>query len=163
MADTFNADEIFEMAEEIERNGAKFYREAAQKTKDKDTEKMMLDFAEMEDGHLKTFSEMRKDLAAREKEATAIDPYSEAAMYLQVMAAGHGSEGMKSPVEKLTGRESTGQLLEIAVKAEKNSVVFYNGLKELVPLRAGRDKVEQIIKEELGHLAALKQRAAELD
>ena len=26
MAITFNANEIFEMAEEIERNGAKFYR-----------------------------------------------------------------------------------------------------------------------------------------
>jgi hypothetical protein len=28
MSITFNVDEIFEMAEEIERNGAKFYREA---------------------------------------------------------------------------------------------------------------------------------------
>ena len=28
---TFNADEIFEMAEEMERNGAWFYRRAAEK------------------------------------------------------------------------------------------------------------------------------------
>ena len=29
---TFNPDEIFEMAEQIERNGAKFYRKAAERT-----------------------------------------------------------------------------------------------------------------------------------
>ena len=32
MAITFSADEIFEMAEQIERNGAKYYRQAAKGT-----------------------------------------------------------------------------------------------------------------------------------
>ncbi len=32
MAISFNLDEIFEMAEQIEKNGANFYREAARKT-----------------------------------------------------------------------------------------------------------------------------------
>ena len=34
MGITFNANEVFEMAEEIERNGAKFYRQAAEKASD---------------------------------------------------------------------------------------------------------------------------------
>ena len=59
MGITFNADEIFEMAEEIERNGAKFYREAAQKAADKQVKQMLLDMAAMEDGHLVTFQQMR--------------------------------------------------------------------------------------------------------
>ena len=77
-------------------------------------------------------------------------------LYLQVIADGHGFEGKKSVTDKLTGKESKREILEIAVEAEKNSVVFYSGLKELVSVNAGRDKVEKIIREELGHLALLR-------
>ncbi|GAI05715.1 unnamed protein product [marine sediment metagenome] len=41
MGTTFNADEIFEMAEEIERNGAMFYREAAANTSDNETKRKL--------------------------------------------------------------------------------------------------------------------------
>jgi rubrerythrin len=156
MGVTFNADEVFEMAEQIERNGAKFYREAASRTADKNLKGMFLQMADMEDGHLKTFQQMRKELAAQEKEATAFDPYDEAALYLQTMADAKGSEGMKAPDVKLTGNESPAELLEIAIGAEKNSVLFYVGLKDLVSAQAGRDKVEAIIREEVGHVADLK-------
>jgi rubrerythrin len=156
MSITFNADEIFEMAEEIERNGAKFYREAAKKTRDSKIKQMLLDMAVMEDGHLKTFQEMRKELGTDEKEPTIFDPDNQAAVYLQTMADSRGYEGKKSLTEKLTGKESIEDILNIAVDAEKNSIVFYSGLKEMVPARAGKDKIAAIIKEELGHLATLK-------
>jgi rubrerythrin len=163
MGVTFNADEVFEMAEEIERNGAKFYREAAANTAGKDLKDMFLHLAAMEDGHLKTFQQMRKELAAQEKEATAFDPYNEAALYLQTMAGAKGSEGMKAPSVKLTGNESAQELLEIAIGAEKNSVLFYVGLKDLVSAQAGRDKVEAIIREEVKHVADLKRQMTALN
>ncbi len=47
MSITFNADEIIEMAEEIERNGAKFYREAAKNASAKKTKHMLLDMSAM--------------------------------------------------------------------------------------------------------------------
>jgi rubrerythrin len=121
---------------------------------------MFLDLANMEDKHLATFQEMRKGLSNREKEEMIFDPDNQAAMYLQTMAAGHGWEGKKSLTESLTGGETIEDILKIAIEAEQNSVVFYSGLKELVPPRAGRDKVEAIIKEELGHIAVLNQQLA---
>jgi len=156
MAVTFNADEIFEMAEQIERNGAAFYREAADKSADEKMKDMLLSLASMEDTHLEIFKEMRQQLGPREKEQLTYDPDNQAMLYLQVIADGHGFEGKKSPTDKLTGNESKREILEIAVEAEKNSVVFYTGLKELISVNAGRDKVENIIREELGHLALLK-------
>lgn len=156
MGVTFNADEVFEMAEEIERNGAKFYREAAAKTAGKDLKTMFLQMADMEDNHLKTFQQMRKELSAQEKEATTFDPYGEAALYLQTMADAKGTEGLKAPDVKLTGNESPAELLMIAISAEKSSVLFYVGLKDLVSAQAGRDKVEAIIREEVRHVADLK-------
>ncbi|MHC4756037.1 MAG: ferritin family protein, partial [Planctomycetota bacterium] len=101
MGITFNADEIFEMAEEIERNGAKFYREAAGNSSSEETKKLFLDMAVMEDGHLKTFQLMRKQLTEAEKQATTFDPDNQAALYLQAMADSRGTEGKKSLTQKL--------------------------------------------------------------
>jgi rubrerythrin len=162
MSVTFNANEVFEMAEQIERNGAKFYREAAGKTSSQEMKDLFLNMATMEDGHLQTFQEMRKELAAQEKAETAFDPYNEATLYLQTMADGKGSEGMKNPAEELTGNESSQELLEIAIGAEKNSVLFYVGLKDLVTAKAGRDKIETIIREEVKHVADLRRQLTAL-
>jgi rubrerythrin len=161
MAINFNVDEIFEMAEKIERNGSVFYREAARKTGDKDTQKMFLNLASMEDGHLKIFQEMRKQLDNSDKEQTTFDPDGEAVLYLQAMADSHGTEGKRDRLNKLTGDESIKEVFEIAIDAEKNSIVFYSALKGLVS-PTGVEKVENIISEELGHLAVLKMQLAQL-
>ena len=158
MSMAFNADEVFEMAEEIERNGAKFYREVAEKASDRQIKEMFLNMAAMEDRHLRTFEQMRQELSEQEKGGTAFDPYDEAALYLQSMADSKGYEGMKSPTAKLTGNESMQELCEIAIGAERNSVLYYVGLKDLVSARAGKDKVEAIIAEEVKHIADLRRR-----
>jgi rubrerythrin len=161
MAISFTVDEIFEMAEQIERNGSVFYREAARKTGDKDTQKMFMNLAAMEDGHLKIFQDMRKQLDASDKEQTTFDPEGEAILYLQAMADSHGTEGKIDRLNKLTGNETAREIFGIAIDAEKNSIVFYTALKELVP-STGITTVENIISEELGHLAVLKIQLAQL-
>ena len=160
---TFSADEIFEMAEQIERKAAGFYREAVRKTADKDVQKLFIDLAGMEDGHCKIFQEMRKHLGPEDKESTTFDPESEAILYLQAMADGHGTEGKKGRSNKLTGKETIKEMFQIDIDAEKDSVVFYTALKEMVPPGAGRDKVMEIIDEELGHLVLLKMQLANLE
>ncbi len=158
----FSADEIFEMAEEIERNGAKFYRKAAEGAADSDTRRYLLDMAAMEDGHLETFTEMREQLSDAEREVVTFDPENEAALYLDAMADSHGTEGKKSPTEELTGDESIAEIVKIAIRAENDSVVFYSGLKSLVTDTAGKDKVDKIIAEELSHIASLTNKLKEL-
>jgi rubrerythrin len=152
---TFNADEIFEMAVEIEENGAKFYREAAGKAPDEETQKMLLEMAAMEDGHIKAFENMKHDLTEMEKSETVYDPNNEGALYLQAMADSHGTEGKISLTQKLTGQETIREIIEIALNAEKDSVVFYYGLKDFVSVKAGKNKVEAIIMEELSHIRIL--------
>src|SRR4030042_426384 len=123
MAITFNADEILEMAEQIERRAAVFYREAAGKIADEKVQKLFTDLAVMEDGHCEIFQEMRNRLRSEDKESTTFDPNSEAILYLQAMADSHGTEGKKGRGEKLTGKESVKEIFEIAIDAEKDSVV----------------------------------------
>jgi rubrerythrin len=109
----------------------------------------------MEHNHEFIFQEMRKTVSEEEKAQNTFDPDDEANMYLQTMAESHGFEGKVSINKKLTGKESIKDILEIALEAEKESVVFYFGIKSFVPDNAGKDKVEAVIKEELGHIATL--------
>ena len=51
----------------------------------------------------------------------------------------------------------------MAIEAEKDSIVFYVGLKDFVSVKAGKDKVEDIIKEEQGHVAELSEKLAALE
>ncbi|MGD1041736.1 MAG: ferritin family protein [Sedimentisphaerales bacterium] len=154
MAIGFNLDEIFEMAEQIEKNGANFYREAAKKVSDRKTRDMFISLAGMEDGHFKIFQEMRKQLDASGKEPTSFDPDNEAAFYLQAMAASHGVEGKKDRTTKFTGKETIKEVFETAVNAEKLSIVFYSGLKKFVS-SDGKGKIDAIISEEFNHLSIL--------
>jgi hypothetical protein len=114
----------------------------------------------MEDSHLLIFHEMRQGLTDREKEATTFDPDNEAALYLQALADSKGFEGMRARGQKLTGNESMPEVYEIAIEAERNSVLFYVGIKEMVAAPAGKDKVENIIREEIGHVAQLRRQSA---
>ncbi|MHC4739956.1 MAG: ferritin family protein, partial [Planctomycetota bacterium] len=113
MGITFNASEIFEMAEEIERNGAKFYRQAATNSSDKGTKQMLLNMAAMEDGHLKIFEEMKKQLSRQEKEWAIFDPDNQSVLYLQAMADARGYEGKITPDKELSGSETTREIIEI--------------------------------------------------
>ena len=69
----FSADEIFEMSEQMERNGGKFYRKAAEGTEDPEAKKILLDLAAMEDDHEKMFKEMRAELSEQLKSPTVFD------------------------------------------------------------------------------------------
>ncbi len=158
MSVTFNADEIFEMAIEIEHNGAKFYRQAADKASDATIKKFLQDMAMMEDGHESIFKEMRSKLAANAKEPVTYDPDDQAALYLQTMANSKGYEGKVSLDAELTGNESMDEVLKVAIGAERNSVVFYVGLKSLITSEASRAQVDKIIAEEMGHIAALQEK-----
>jgi len=43
-------------------------------------------------------------------------------------------------------------ILQMAIGLEKDSIVFYLGMKEMVPERLGRGKIDGIIKEEMRHV-----------
>ncbi len=162
MSITFNADEIFAMAVEIEQNGAKFYRKAAENAATNKIKEMLLGMATMEDGHEAGFKAMREELTDADKEQITFDPEGEAELYLQDMADSHGTEGKKSIDAELTGNETVKEILETAINAEKDSIVFYISMKKLVPSQANKDKVDGIIAEEIGHITLLGNQLAQL-
>jgi len=151
----FNADEIFEIAEQLERNGAKFYRQAAENVSGAGARDQFLRLAEMEDEHETAFAAMRRDLSKQDRAAITFDPDNDAALYLQAIADGHVFDLKADPADQLSGHESVADILRMAIQAERDSIAFYIGLEQLVPEHLGGAKVRDIIKEEMAHVASL--------
>ena len=149
MSYEFNAEEIFMMAEQIERNGAKFYREAAQNVSGPEAKELLLGLAGMEDEHEKTFQIMRSQLTEKEKEATVFDPEGEAAQYLTALA------DTRVFFEKKMELSSMKEILKAGIVAEKDSIAFYLGMKDVVSDNRGKQRIEAIIKEEMQHIRIL--------
>ena len=149
MSYDFNADDVFEMAEQIERNGSAFYRKAAAGVADPDAKRFLSDLAAMEDDHEKTFSTMRKKLTEAEKAQTVFDPQNEAAAYLKALA------DTRIFFEKEIDSSSMQAILKAAILAEKDSIVFYLGMKDMVPEDLGQSYLDKIIKEEMSHIKLL--------
>jgi len=156
MSFVFNADEIFAVAEQIEKNGAQFYRKSAQQVQDSSAKELLLEFASMEDDHLKTFSSMRSALSEAEKKAMTFDPTNEAALYLNSLA------NTKVFFEKRVDVSTLQGIFTAAMTAEKDSIAFYLGMMDFVPASAGRERIHHIIQEEMRHIRILGDKLAAL-
>jgi rubrerythrin len=148
----FNADEIFEMAEQIERNGAKYYREAAEAVTNEEDKGFLIELAVMEDEHEVTFADLRKKLQPNEKEAVTFDPEDEAVQYLKALA------DTRIFYKKDMDFSSMEGILTGAVTAEKDSIAFYLGMKDMVGGSHGKKHIDAIIKEEMRHISLLSRR-----
>ena len=145
----FNAADIFEIAKQLEGNGAEFYRIAAKTAKDDNARELLLGLAVMEDDHQKIFTQMQSRLTASEKTAMVFDPEGEAAGYLKALA------DTCVFFEKKIDTSSMEAILKDAITAEKDSIVFYLGMREVVPEKQGRSRLDDVIKEEMGHIRLL--------
>jgi len=148
----FNADEILEMAQQIERNGVHFYQKAAKAVKNPGGTQLLLKLAAMEEGHERIFARMRAELTEGEKKKKVFDPDDQATSYLRAWADVHVFDVRVDPSKKLAGKKKVEDIFQMAIGLEKDSIVFYLGMKEMVPERLGRGKIDEIIKEEMRHV-----------
>ena len=159
MSYDFNADEVFEMAEQIERNGASFYRLMAENISNVTIHQLLLDLALAEEEHEKIFVAMRTGLSDKEREPTVFDPEGESALYLRALADlrvfnKEAEEDFDLP-EELPEEEKIKKVFQEAIKREQESIVFYLGMKDFIPEKLGKDKIDNIIREEMKHIRLL--------
>lgn len=151
MASPFNAEEILEIACEVERNGQRFYGRAAELSPNEESAVLFRELAQMESRHLEDFTSMKGDLA-KAALGHADEP---AVLYLRAMADGYVFPRGADPTRALGGAPSLEKILRVAVGLEKDSIVLYLGLRDLVPEELGKKRVDAIIDEEKSHLVTL--------
>jgi rubrerythrin len=155
MAIRFTADEVLQVAEQIERNGARFYAQAAERVPEAQGQELLRQLSEWELRHERIYAAMRAALPEEAREQVTYDPAGELPMYLRAMADRRIFDVYADPSERLGAETTDEQMFDIAVGVEKDSIIFYLGMRDLVPARYGTDRIDAIIREEMMHLSML--------
>lgn len=149
----FNADEVFEMAEEIERQGSAFYKKAAGLFTDAGIKGMLEGLSMMEDSHEKLFKKMRSDILS--DAFKGYDSDETAAAYIQNFTEGKIFAKGSAMCDAIDAKSTLSDILNMAIEAEKNSILFYTGVRKAVPETKAKDAIENIIGEEMKHIVML--------
>jgi len=117
----------------------------------------------MELKHEKIFAHLKEKIVGQPQLLSRlIDPNSNAAGYLHAFADGYIFNLNDDPSNFLNDQRSLEEILNYAIGLEKDSIVFYYGLQDLVPSEFGKDKINLIIKEELKHIFFLNDKIKKL-
>jgi len=152
-----NGYEVLEIAERIERNGSRFYRRAAAICTAPSLSTLLVELAQWESQHIKVFKDMKERSIEQKWEIGDLAPDRVGSLDARALA-GLAVFGIQpNPADELTGHESRADILRLAIEKEKDSIVYYTGLKDLMPYEQDRKVVEEIIQEEMRHVRILSQ------
>lgn len=151
----YSLSEAFKLAEAVEKNGLEFYTLAAATVKDKKTKKILLHLAEQEQHHAELFAQMRQEYCARH-DVHLVDADDQVMNYIQTVAATHVFNLDHDVAQLIASVQSPQSTLQLALSFEKDTIAFFSALKNAVP-EADRDKVEQLIQEEVRHIHELQE------
>ena len=151
MSISFSGSELINIAIGIERRGIVFYDIMASSTKNDAARELFHYLADMERDHIQTFQGM---LAEADKYQPSPDQAGEYTAYLQALVDSAVFSDDLVTSEMATRAESDAEALELAIRAEKDSILFYYEMKDVMPQRA-KPTVNKIIAEEKSHLRQL--------
>ncbi|OGJ86345.1 MAG: hypothetical protein A2268_01540 [Candidatus Raymondbacteria bacterium RifOxyA12_full_50_37] len=155
MSQEFNADQVFGIGVEIEKNGKEFYTAAAQSSAGQSIKTTLEELAKWEDQHIAIFSNLRKNLPATAAQDNTYDPNNEITLYLKAAADNHVFIKNKDPRALAKVCDTPIEVIGIAMNFEKDSVVFYSAMRNAIPAELGKSDIEKLIDEELKHIVIL--------
>ena len=158
----FSANELLKIAIGIEKRGIVFYDVMAKSVKNIETRKVFQYLVRMEQHHVTIFQDLLDE--ADKHEPAQVDSEKNDA-YIQALGDNAVFTDDLITSEMATKVESDIEALELAIGAEKDSILFYYEMKEATPRRA-QPMVNNIITEEKSHfsqLSELKNKLATLE
>jgi len=158
----FNAEEILEFALQIEKNGAQFYRQAAEYITDTKARNLLNTLAEVEHKHELIFSSMKLRYESQ-KQLEVYDPEGERELYLHAMANGYIFDKSKNAADLINPESSVKEILLFALGREKDSIIFYLGMKEFVKDTDDKETLNKIIAEEMSHVSFISRELKRLE
>jgi len=150
-----NANEIFQVGVEIEKNGKLFYETAADQAQDGSAKELFQELAAWESRHIEFFEKLRDQLpeAAGQEDLFNSDP--EMGLYIKATADSHVFVKNKDVALLVSNLKHPIEVLDLAIQFEKDSVVFYSTVKMAVPEAFGRSQIDALANEEIKHIGIL--------
>ena len=150
MAVFFNSGELYRIAEEMEKTGLAYYSEIARNTADKSVKAVFQFLAAAEKRHQRLFRRMMNSSPKSSPPESYKGEYRNylAALLKEQVFPSSASARSRAARSGVTGALNTG------IKTEKDSILFYSGLLDLVR-PDDRTAIDKIINEEKRHLRKL--------
>jgi rubrerythrin len=159
MTRELTAFEVLQIAEEMERNAAKFYRKAAGMYDDPSLSKLFTELALWEKRHIQVFAEMKDRFSGQAWEGGRFDVDRVDVSRLDVPPAVFDEHS--NPAKELTGRETRGDVLRLAIKKERYTMGYYVALTEFALGQDNIKVIREILQEEKKHVRVLTQSLAQ--
>jgi len=150
MSISFSGSELINIALGIEGRGVAFYESMADSTQNANAREVFRYLADMEREHLQTFQGMLAEADKFQFSETA----GEHAAYLQTLVDSAVFSDDLITSKLAGGVESDVAALDLSIGAEKDSILFYYEMRDLMPQQA-QATVNKIIAEEKSHLRQL--------
>ncbi len=141
----FSIVEVIEQAIQTERAGYKFYSSLVEKFEEPALKDLFLKLAARERQHEKTYTEL-KDMVKQDEEPAGWD---EASAYLKAIIESHFFVGKGKSMPLMDYITTKKQAIEIALCFEKETLLYFYGLREVVK---EKEVVDEIINEEKSHI-----------
>lgn len=150
-----DAIEVFEMAVRIEADARAFYERAASAATGLRPRRILLDLASMEGEHELIFDAMKTHFSGAAPLPADADDEGWAAKNLPTLVNLLASGVKEDLAQRFTGKEAGEQILRKAIEFEKDTIVFFAGMKAMLTDPTDKKRIDGIIKEELGHIVTL--------
>jgi len=151
MSISFSGSELINIAIGIEERGIVFYDVMAKSTQNEAAREVFNYLADMERNHIEIFKDM---LEGADKFQIPADESGQYTTYLRALVDSAVFSDDMVTSEMAAQAESDAAALELAIRAEKDSILFYYEMKEVMPQRA-QATVNKIIADEKSHLRQL--------
>jgi rubrerythrin len=154
----FSGKELLDVAVNIEKSGMAFYETMVNCAKSKKAQTAFKYLADQEKQHIRAYQSMLSSVADSPPPESYTEEYDE---YLRslVKSSVFSSEGAACTMAEKTSSDAEG--IDFGIRAEKDSILFYTELQDLVR-RADAKVIGKIIDEERSHLKRLSELKAGL-
>ena len=151
MLPAFNGMDVITFAVEIEKNGKKFYEKVSDTFEDAEIKEIFLHLAHEEENHIVEFEKLFEDELGNNPHETYEGEYLD---YVKSLVDNHvfkTNEDIDALVKTIQNKNDA---LDLALKFEKDSILFFTELKEVVaPHNLGT--IDNLISQERAHIKVL--------
>jgi rubrerythrin len=155
MTISFNADEVFEMGMDIERNGEAYYRKAAELAKTPEIRNVLFHLMEEEKRHFDTFKKLREALPPKSSLPTIVDPDGQEFLYLDALVKSRLFGNVREAENMASKVGDEIETLKAALVFEKDTILFFQTMKAMTKEELGRSEIDRLIEEEHRHVVRI--------
>jgi rubrerythrin len=151
MGNIFAGSEIVELGIQIEKNGRDFYNTLVGKSKAPKAAEIFKYLAKEEEKHIVVFQRIFEKTQKYEPPQNYSDEYM---AYMTALAGEHIFTQKDKGEEAAKKTSSDREAVEKGIGFEKDSIIFYEGMKKVVP-DYDHKILDELIQQEQGHLRQL--------